>query len=70
MKGEISKKTILHYLCYQQKTVAVPILLQTTILNNSGFPPGIFIFFYGVDLNPDNLLDTPLYSDLVIVIVQ
>ncbi len=46
-------------------------LPSTTLLNTTGFPAGIFLFFFGVDMVPNGVLDgSQLFSDIVPVIIQ
>jgi hypothetical protein len=52
---------------FQSPLFALP---PTTLINTSGLPAGLFAFFYGVDLNMNGIFDNPLYSDIVVVIIQ
>jgi hypothetical protein len=42
-------------------------LPDTTLIDTTGLAPGMFLFFFGVDLNPDGVIDAEWYYDGVMV---
>lgn len=46
-------------------------LSPVTLLNISGLPKGVFIFYFGIDMVPNGAFDAgQLYSDLVITLIR
>ncbi len=45
-------------------------LTPTTLLNTSILPPGIFVFLFGVDIEPNGYLDDLLISDIIVVVIE
>ena len=50
---------------------------QTALIDFSSYsifdhvlPPGTYTFYFGVDLNPDGVIDLPLYYDSVVVTIE
>jgi hypothetical protein len=40
------------------------------LINTTGFPQGLLLFLFGVDMNPNDILDEPMYLDFVAAIIQ
>jgi hypothetical protein len=79
--GENADWKIMMFYYYQPAGSFIPImntgfqsplfnLPPVDLINTTGFPQGLFLFLFGVDMNPNDILDEPMYLDFVAAIIQ